>query len=97
VNRTQPIAKKKSPSTFPDGDEIVIFDANSVLPQVTLDAQTPCLMYSSHQALQFVVELSPAGSAGEPNDGSTGSDKDCAHAVGFFYLFIKVDLGPANK
>jgi hypothetical protein len=34
VHGTQPIATK-SASTFPDGDEIVIFDADAVLPQVT--------------------------------------------------------------
>jgi hypothetical protein len=37
VHGTQPIATK-SASTFPDGDEIVIFDADAVLPQVTLIA-----------------------------------------------------------
>jgi hypothetical protein len=35
VHGTQPIAAK-SGGTFPDGDEIVVFDADAVLPQVTI-------------------------------------------------------------
>ena len=40
VHGTHPIAKQGE-GIFPDGDEIVIFDADAVLPQVTVRLKTP--------------------------------------------------------